>query len=55
MNEKNSLKELFENYGGAIMGGIIALILCFTRIYTILVYKNKSSVKEKLKEFIDRF
>ena len=67
---KIDLNKLVENYGGAIIGGIVALILCFTRLYKLLilvvvvvagafignyVQKNKESVKEKLKAFIDRF
>ena len=71
MNDDNEQKNAFlGQYGGAIIGGFIALLLCFTEIYKILVYvviilagvfvgnyvqKNKDSVKEKLKEFIDRF
>lgn len=72
MNEENNNNSngIFGKYGGAVIGGVIALILCFTEIYRVLVYcvivlagvlvgnyvqKNKSIVKEKLKEFIDRF
>ena len=72
MNENNDNKlNLFINqYGGAIIGGLIALILCFTELYKLLVYlvivlagaflgnyvqKNKPHVKEKLKAFIDKF
>lgn len=74
MNEdgekKFDLNKLVENYGGAIIGGIVALILCFTRLYRLLivvvvivaggfignyVQKNKEVVKEKLKAFIDKF
>lgn len=74
MNEdgerKFDLNKIVENYGGAIIGGIIALILCFTKLYRLLivaiviivggfignyVQKNKATVKEKLKAFIDKF
>lgn len=71
MNDDNEPKNAFlGQYGGAIIGGFIALLLCFTEIYKILVYlviilagvfvgnyvqKNKSKVKEVLKEFIDKF
>lgn len=72
MNENNDSNEnnFFSKYGGAIIGGIVALILCFTEIYKLLigivivlagmyignyVQKNKLMVKEKLKEFIDKF
>lgn len=71
-NEKNENKiNLFiKQYGGAVIGGLIALILCFTGIYELLLYlvivlvgavlgnyvqKNKPNVKEKLKAFIDKF
>ena len=67
---KIDFNMIAENYGGAIIGGLIALILCFTRLYRLLilviiivvgafignyVQKNKSVVKEKLKAFIDKF
>ena len=67
---KIDLNKIAENYGGAIIGGLIALILCFTRLYRLLVLaiiiiagafignyvqKNKAIVKEKLKAFIDKF
>ena len=72
MDENNEKKfNLFvKQYGGAVIGGLIALILCFTGIYELLVYivivlagavlgnyvqKNKPNVKEKLKTFIDKF
>lgn len=66
----NNFNELVSKYGGAFIGGLIALILCFTQLYKLLVciilvcagmflgnyvQKNKSNVKEKLKEFIDKF
>lgn len=74
-NEENGIENEFEqkgliNYFGAIIGGVIALVLCFTQFYKFLVYvvivfagifignyvqKNKSHVKDKLKEFIDKF
>lgn len=69
-DNKSNINNIFSKYGGAIIGGIIALVLCFTEIYKLLigivvilvgmfignyVQKNKSIVKEKLKEFIDRF
>lgn len=68
-NGNNILQNIFKQYGGAIIGGVIALLLCFTEIYKLLLYiviilagviignyvqKNKKSVKEKLKEFIDK-
>ena len=74
-NNGNNIENDFEprglmNYFGAIIGGIIALILCFTQFYRFLinvvivfagifignyVQKNKAHVKDKLKEFIDKF
>lgn len=66
---ENKFQKIFKEYGGAIIGGIIALLLCFTEIYKLLLYvvitlagviignyiqKNKPKVKEKLKEFIDK-
>ncbi len=68
--ENNTLNAFIANYGGACIGALIALILCFTQLYRLLVciviilagvflgnyvQKNKSNVKEKLKEFIDKF
>ena len=65
-----SLTGIIEKYGGAILGGLIALILCFTRLYRLLIallviiggillgnyiQKNKDDVKVKLKELIDKF
>lgn len=67
---ENVLTTLIGKYAGGVIGGIIALILCFTELYKILIYvvivlagavlgnyvqKNKSNVKEKLKAFIDKF
>lgn len=67
--EGNKFTRLIKTYGGAIIGGVVALILCFTRIYAILLYLvligagafvgnyiqyNKENVKIKLKEFIDK-
>lgn len=68
-NKKLDLADICANYGGAIIGGLVALLLCFTGLYKLLItvvvviagvivgnyiQKNKSSVKEKLKEFIDK-
>lgn len=67
--EKSELGEFFSKYGGALIGGIIALVLCFTELYKVLVslvivlagifignyvQKNKAIVKEKLKAIIDK-
>ncbi len=70
MENENNFNAFINKCGGAIIGGLIALILCFTELYKLLVYlvivlagaflgnyvqKNKTNVKEKLKEFIDKF
>ena len=66
----SNFNDFVAKYGGATIGGIIALLLCCTKIYKLIfwiiiiavgmfignyVQKNKVSVKEKLKEFIDKF
>lgn len=63
------LKNFFQKYGGAIIGGIIALILACTKFYRFVIaiifivlgiwlgnyiQKNKEIVKEKLKNIIDK-
>ena len=68
-NKKIDLAGICANYGGAIIGGLVALLLCFTGLYKLLVtivvviagvflgnyiQKNKTAVKEKLKDFIDK-
>ena len=68
-NKKIDLVDICANYGGAIIGGLVALLLCFTGLYKLLVtivvviagvflgnyiQKNKTAVKEKLKDFIDK-
>ena len=65
-----SFTEVIEKYGGAIIGGIVAILLCFTHLYKLVlavvivfagifignyIQKNKDSVKERLKELIDKF
>ena len=69
-NNENKINLFIKQYGGAVIGGLIALILCFTGLYELLIYivivlvgavlgnyvqKNKPNVKEKLKAFIDKF
>ena len=71
MNDDNDDRKVFlGQYGGAIIGGLIALLLCFTEIYKFLLYivivlagvfignyvqKNKTKGIEILKDFIDKF
>ena len=65
----NGLGSFFQKYGGAIIGGLIALVLACTRLYRVIiaivliaigvwvgnyVQRNKEEVKEKLKSLIDR-
>ena len=69
-NNENNFGTLITKYAGAIIGGLVALILCFTELYKLLLYvviilaggfcgdyvqKNKAIVKEKIKEDIDKF
>ena len=69
-NNENNFGTLITKYAGAIIGGLVALILCFTELYKLLLYlviilaggfcgdyvqKNKTIVKEKIKEVIDKF
>lgn len=64
-----SFKDFISEYKGAIIGGIIALVVLLTRLHELIigiilicigiflgnyVQRNKYDVKEKLKNFIDR-
>ena len=64
-----SLKGFWNQYKGAIIGVIIAILILCTRLYELIigivlivlgafvghyVQQNKAEVKEKLKNFIDR-
>lgn len=68
--EKNSIKDFLIKYKGAIIGGMIAILLVCTGLFKLLivfgiiaigvfighyVQNNKEEVKDKLKDFIDRF
>ena len=64
------MKEFWNKYKGAIIGGVIAILILATDLVDTLfalfiifaaiclgnyVQNNKDEVKEKLKEFIDKF
>lgn len=64
------LKEFWNKYKGAIIGVIISILIFATRLYRLFivailivvgaiignyVQNNKEYVKDKLKNFIDRF
>ena len=63
------LKEFWNNYKGAIIGEIVAILILATKIYNLIVaiilivigafagnyvQQNKQYVKDKIKQFIDR-
>lgn len=65
----NEYGNFFQKFGGAIIGGIIALVLACTSLYRFIIaiifivlgmwagnyiQKNKEIVKEKLKNLIDK-
>ncbi len=65
----DNFKEFFSNYGGIVIGIIVAILLMLTRLYIVIIgiivivacayagnyiQKNKDQVKEKLKNFIDK-
>lgn len=65
----NGFKEFIKEYSGAIIGGIVAIIILCTRLYEVIigiiliclgifvgnyVQRNKYEVKEKIKNIIDR-
>lgn len=64
-----NIKDFWNNYKGAIIGIVIAILILATRIYNVIlaivvlvigafagnyIQQNKDSVKEKIKNFIDR-
>lgn len=65
----DGFKKFISEYKGAIIGGIVAIIILCTRLYELIVgiilvalgifignyvQRNKYDVKEKLKNMIDR-
>ena len=65
----NDFKQFMSQYGGMIIGILIAVLLLLTRFYELIIaiiwiavcgyagfyfQHNKDSVKEKLKNFIDK-
>ena len=65
----DGFKKFIKQYSGAIIGGLIAILILCTRLYKLFiaiilivigvcvghyVQINKEEVKEKLKNFIDR-
>ena len=65
-----SFKDFVIKYRGAIIGGILGLLVLFTGFYMFIVWimlifvcafvgnyiqQNKQEVKDRLKNFIDRF
>ena len=64
-----NLKDFWNNYKGAIIGIIIAILILITKLYNLrvaiilivmgafvgnYVQQNKQYVKDKIKQFIDR-
>lgn len=64
------LKNFWNNYKGAIIGVIIAILVIMTKLYELImaiiliilgaiagnyIQQNKNYVKDRLKNFIDRF
>ena len=65
-----SLKEFWNNFKGAILGVIVAILIILTNLYKLIVavilivlgaivgnyiQQNKQIVKDRLKNFIDKF
>lgn len=66
----DGFKKLWDDYKGAIIGIIIAILIILTNLYRLIiaiilivlgaiignyVQQNKTYVKDRLKNFIDRF
>ena len=66
----DNLKNFWNDYKGAIIGVILAILIIMTRLYMLIIaiiliilgaiagnyiQNNKDIVKDRLKNFIDRF
>lgn len=64
-----NIKKFLTTYAGAIIGALVAIIILCTHLYDLMIWiifiafgifvgnyiqRNKTDVKEKLKNFIDR-
>ena len=64
------LKNFWNNYKGAIIGVIVAILVIMTKLYELImaiiliilgaiagnyIQQNKNYVKDRLKNFIDRY
>lgn len=65
----DEIKKFLRTYGGAIIGALIAILILCTHLYNVIIWvvfvclgiflgnyvqHNKTEVKEKIKNFIDR-
>ena len=65
----NDFKKFMSEYGGMIIGIIVAIVLLLTKFYLLIIaiilivvcgyaghyfQNNKDNVKDKLKDFIDK-
>ena len=65
----DELKNFLKEYRGAVIGGLIAVVILCTQLYRLIigiiliamgifignyVQRNKYDVKEKIKKFIDK-
>lgn len=66
----NALKDFWNSYKGAILGVVVSILIILTNLYKLIVaiillvlgafvgnyiQQNKQIVKDRLKNFIDRF
>lgn len=69
-NNMKDFKDFLSKYAGAIIGALVAFLILCTRLYNLILWiiliclgifignyvqHNKFEVKEKLKNFIDRW